>query len=137
MTNNVNLNGSLYYAPVYAPAPPAPAEPDVSAGAVSMSPQALMMYCSSCVGSLDTQMNTIFQQQQQDNSYQNIVAQAATALQQYQSSGIGSSGHPDNATCEKLEASLYAAYEQANGMDPNSSLTQGLANIYNQVMASG
>ena len=102
-----------------------------------MTPDALMIYCSSSLDSLDTQMNTIFQQQQQANAFQNVVADAATALQGYQSNGIGSSGHPDNAKCQALEKQLYADYQKASAIDPNSPVTAGLAKIYNEVMASG
>jgi hypothetical protein len=104
---------------------------------VAMTPDALMLYCSSRVSSLDSQMNTVFLQQQSNNMEQQIVAQAATALQNYQTNGIGSSGHGDNGTCEKLEAQIYAAYNQAKQLDPNSPLTLSLAKLHDEVMASG
>ncbi len=118
-----------YHGPISMPAAVSTASPDVAA----MSPDALMLYCQSRVGSLDTQMNGIFQQQQQNNVEQGIAAQAATALQAYQTDGIKG----DKTACKTLYEGLYAAYDRAKALDPNSSLTQGLAKLCDEVMASG
>jgi hypothetical protein len=111
--------------------------PNLAEETVAMTPDALMLYCSSRVSSLDTQMNTVFLQQQRNNTEQQIVQQAAADLQAFQTNGVGSSGHPDTATCQKLEAELYAAYQQAYHLDPTSPLTLSLAKLHDEVMASG
>jgi hypothetical protein len=109
--------------------PPPAAAGDVS----SMTPDALMAYCSSRLDSLDGAMREVFAQQQLGNQEQSLIGGVIPLLQGYEQNGISN----DPTKCTEVESQVEALYYKIQKMDPNSPALKQLATVHDELMASG
>jgi hypothetical protein len=108
--------------------------PPAAAGDVtSMTPDALMAYCSSRLNSLDGQMKEVFAQQQLGTEEQSLIGGAVSLLQGFEQNGISN----DPKTCTQVESQLEALYSKIQRMDPNSPALKTIATVHDELMASG
>jgi hypothetical protein len=107
----------------------------------SLSPQALMAYCEAQLDSLDTQMNTIFSQEQKNNQLTSVVNNLASTLNDIPApSGTNTTTPLLPSTSEEVTAAYQTAINQANELGDTAladSLTTDQAAWAADVSASG
>jgi hypothetical protein len=110
------------------------AAPPSSASSALLTPDALMAYCESRLGSIDSQMDSIFQAQESYNKLTTDIDSLASNLNQYESTGIGTGPGDQTATTAFTSAnnSLNQLISEANTTDPQvASELQGAMNTLN------
>jgi hypothetical protein len=99
-----------------------------------LTPDALMAYCESRLGSIDSQMDSIFQAQESYNKLTTDIDSLASNLNQYESTGIGTGPGDQTASPAFTSAtnSLNQLISEANTTDPQvASELQGAMNTLN------
>jgi hypothetical protein len=109
---------------------------DLSGGAATLSPEALMAYCQSRLDSIDGQVQSTFKNQQARNGEASGLQQVIATLDTY-SSGV-SSGDAQGATkCAAMESSLYGLIQQIKASDPGCPELGKLEQTYNDLLYTG
>lgn len=110
----------------------APSGITVSNDMSSITPGTLMAYCDSNLDSLQTQMSTIFVEQQTSNAEESQLGQLASQIQGNQAAGLNGT-----QACISLEQSIENLYNEIKQADPNSPVLAQLATLHDNVMATG
>jgi hypothetical protein len=108
---------------------PKPSEPDGS----NLSPDALMAYCQSRLDSIDSQVRTLFDSQQQNASASKQIDSVISGLKEYSVAGV----NKDGTTCKKLESEFESLVLSLRKSDPSCPELPLLTKTYNEVVWSG
>jgi hypothetical protein len=103
-------------------------------GPAFLTPEAMMAYCQSRLGSLDSQVKEVIAKQNHINDEQQIVGQL---LQEFQGCALGTNGKQDPAMCSNLETSIENAIDAIKKLDPSSPAIADLEKLHDNVVATG
>jgi hypothetical protein len=125
MANSVSVNSSRPTVEW-----PEPSGPDELGS--SLSPDALMAYCQSRLDSIDGQVTTLFNSQQQNASATEQIDKVITGLKAYDASDV-----KDAATCKQLESEFQGLIQSLKNSDPTCPELPALTKTYNDMVWSG
>jgi hypothetical protein len=98
----------------------------------NLSPDSLMAYCQSRLDSVDGQVNTLFNEQQQNASVAEQIDGVISELKNYDASDV-----KDAATCKKLESKFQSLIVSLKNSDPSCPELPTLTKTYNDMVWSG
>jgi hypothetical protein len=109
---------------------PEPSDPN-ELGA-NLSPDSLMAYCQARLDSIDGQVNTLFNGEQQNASATGQIDKVISDLKEYDASDV-----KDAATCKQLESEFQGLILSLKNSDPSCPQLPTLTKTYNEMVWSG
>jgi len=96
-----------------------------------LTPDTLMAYCQSRLNSIDSQVESSFNQQSAYNQERSDISDALQVLQS------NPSGTTDPATCRQMEQTIEDLVTKIKAIDPNSPSIPKLEQLHDNMMATG
>jgi len=127
--------------PPYSPSLDSIGADPVDMGVGYLTPDALMAYCQSRLRSIDGQIRSGIDRQNNSNTEQQLIAELNTTLQSLAADGTTNpptkGNAPNNAQCVRIEQQFDDVISKIRAIDPNSPVLGQLEKIHDNIMATG